>query len=147
MTHPMRRRLILAEAGRCCLPIQRFSPVPLPAGSIYAMGFVFCLLLPLLLPPSCCPPDPPMPAVPTISIVNQLLFFTSLPPPPTHPKRGNPTPRDGESALDYAAFGVIVRNTNLAVVATDTRASSNDTVATLSAGGPGPASTLIFSAY
>ncbi len=67
---------------------------------------------------------------PTISIVNRLLFFTSLPPPPTHPGRGNATPRDGESALDYAAFGVIVRNADLAAVATDARASSNDTVAT-----------------
>jgi hypothetical protein len=84
---------------------------------------------------------------PTISIVNQLLFFTSLPPPPTHPGRGNPTPRDGESALDYAAFGVIVRNADLAVIATEARASSDNTVATLSAGGPGPASPLIFSAY
>ncbi len=84
---------------------------------------------------------------PTISILNQLLFFTSLPLPPTHPRRGNPTPRDGESALDYAAFGVIVRNTNLTVVATDARVSSNNTVAASSAGGPGPASPLIFSAY
>jgi hypothetical protein len=84
---------------------------------------------------------------PTISIANQLLFFTSLPPPPTHPGRGNPMPRGGESALDYAAFGVIVQNADLAVVATDARASSNDMVATLSAGGPGPASPLIFSAY
>ncbi len=55
-------------------------------------------------------------------------------------------PRDGESALDYAALGMIVQNAGLAVVATDARASSNDTVATLSAGGPGPASPLIFSA-
>jgi hypothetical protein len=63
-------------------------------------------------------------------------------------------PRVGQSdaegwriGLDYAAFGVIVRNANLAVIATDARASSNDTVATLSAGGPGPASPLIFSTY
>jgi hypothetical protein len=56
-------------------------------------------------------------------------------------------PRDGESALDYAAFGMIVQNADLAVVATDARASSNNTVATLSVGGPGPASPLIFSAY
>ncbi len=83
----------------------------------------------------------------TISIVNHLLFFTSLPPPPTHPGWSNLTPRDGESALDYAAFGVIVRNAVLAVVATDARASSNDTVATSSAGGLGPASPLIFSTY
>ncbi len=69
---------------------------------------------------------------PTISIVNQLFFFTSLPPPPTHPGRGNPTPRDGESALDYVAFGVIVRNAGLAVVATDARAPPR-TVATYAA--------------
>jgi hypothetical protein len=84
---------------------------------------------------------------PPISIVNQLLFFTGLPPLPTHPRQSNPTPRDGESALDYAAFGMIVRNANLAVVAIDARASSNNTVATLSAGGPGQASPFIFSAY
>ncbi len=85
---------------------------------------------------------------PTISIVDQLLFFTSPPPPPppTHPRRGNPTPGDGESALDYAAFGVIVRSAGLAVVATVARAGSDDTAATLSAGGPGPASPLVFSA-
>jgi hypothetical protein len=62
-THPMQRCLILAEAGRRCPPIQWFFPVPPPASSIFAMGFVFCLLLPLLLPPSCCPPDPPVPAL------------------------------------------------------------------------------------
>jgi hypothetical protein len=62
-------------------------------------------------------------------------------------------PRAGQSnakgwrklALDYAAFGVIVRNAGLAVIATDAKASSNNTVATSSAGGPGPASPLIFS--
>jgi hypothetical protein len=84
---------------------------------------------------------------PTIAIVNQLLFFTSLLLLLTHLGQGNPTPRDGESALDYAAFGEIVQNTDLAIVATDARASSNNTVATLSAGGPGPASPLIFSTY
>jgi hypothetical protein len=55
--------------------------------------------------------------------------------------------RDGKLALDYAAFGVIVQNADLAIIATDARASSNDTVATLSAGGPGLASPLVFSAY
>ena len=42
---------------------------------------------------------------------------------------------------------MVVQNAGLVVVATDARASSDDTVATSSAGGPGPASPLIFSAY
>jgi hypothetical protein len=84
---------------------------------------------------------------PTISVVNQLLFFTSPPLPPTHPGRGNPTPGDGELALDFAAFGVIFQSASLAVVDTVTRASSDDAAATLSAGGPGSASPLIFFAF
>ncbi len=123
LSGPPARRLCLCN-GLCFLP-----SAPSPLASILSST----------RSSHACPP--------TISIVNQLLFFMSLPPPPTHPGRGNPTPRDGESALDYAAFGMIVRSANLPVVATDARASSNDTVATLSAGGPGPASPLIFSAY
>ncbi len=131
-TLPLRRSRILAEAKRCRPPIRRFSPVPPPAGSVDAMGFVSCLLLPLLSPPSAAPPSSAASSrarLPTISIVDRLLFFTIPPPPPTHPRRGDPTAVDGESALDYAAFGVIVQSAGLAVVATVARASSDDAAA------------------
>ncbi len=48
-----------------------------PTGSIYAMGFVFCLLLPLLLPPSCRPPDPPVPTL-QLSLSSTNCYFSRV---------------------------------------------------------------------